>query len=84
MSKNYKNVKLTAGMVLAGLAGTASVSATHSAVAHASTVVASDQSKTNNTQAGEQKDSQKTLTFTTANAENSSKSKNEGGVLKVA
>ena len=79
MSKNYKNVKLTAGMVLAGLAGTASVSATHSAVAHASTVVASDQSKTNNTQAGEQKDSQKTLTFTTANAENSSKSKNEGG-----
>ena len=79
MLRNYKNVKLTAGMVLAGLASTASVSATHSAVAHASTVVASDQSKTNNTQAGEQKDSQKTLTFTTANAENNSKSKNGGG-----
>lgn len=72
MFKCYKNAKLTAGMLLAGLAGTVSVSAGHSVVAHASTVVANKSANTS----GTQKNNQKTLSFTTAKAESADKGKN--------
>lgn len=63
--KHFKNLELTAGAILAGLAGSSVASANHSATAHATTVVSNESSKTDT----KQNDGSKTLSITTAKAE---------------
>lgn len=72
--KHLKNFELTAGAILAGLAGSNVATANHSATAHATTVVSKDSSKTDT----KQNDGSKTLNITTAKAEADAKSKNGG------
>lgn len=75
--KHFKNLELTAGAILAGLAGSSVASANHSATAHASTVVSKDNAESKDKVT--QQDSSKTLSFTTAKAEVSAKNENGGG-----
>lgn len=72
--KHFKNLELTAGAILASLAGSSVVSANHSATAHASTVVSKDNAESKDKVT--QQDSSKTLSFTTAKAEVSAKNDN--------
>lgn len=64
--KHFKNLELTAGAILAGLAGSSLASANHSTTAHASTTVVSNESSKTDTK---QNDGSKTLSITTAKAE---------------
>lgn len=64
--KRFKNLELTAGAILAGLAGSSLASANHSTTAHASTTVVSNESSKTDTK---QNDGSKTLSITTAKAE---------------
>lgn len=64
--KHFKNFELTAGAILAGLAGSSLASANHSTTAHASTTVVSNESSKTDTK---QNDGSKTLSITTAKAE---------------
>lgn len=73
--KHFKNLELTAGAILAGLAGSSLASANHSTTAHATTVVSNESSKTDT----KQNDGSKTLNITTAKAEADAKSKNGEG-----
>ena len=73
--KHFKNLELTAGAILASLAGSSLVSANHSTTAHATTVVSNESSKTDT----KQNDGSKTLNITTAKAEADAKSKNGEG-----
>lgn len=73
--KHFKNFELTAGAILASLAGSSLASANHSTTAHASTVVSNESSKTDT----KQNDGSKTLNITTAKAEADAKSKNGEG-----
>ena len=74
--KHFKNLELTAGAILAGLAGSSLASANHSTTAHASTTVVSNESSKTDTK---QNDGSKTLNITTAKAEADAKSKNGEG-----
>lgn len=74
--KHFKNLELTAGAILAGLAGSSVVSANHSATAHASTVVSKDNAESKDKVT--QQDSSKTLSFTTAKADVNAKNENGG------
>lgn len=73
--KHFKNLELTAGAILASLAGSSLASANHSTTAHATTVVSNESSKTDT----KQNDGSKTLNITTAKAEADAKSKNGEG-----
>ena len=73
--KHFKNLELTAGAILASLAGSSLASANHSTTAHATTVVSNESSKIDT----KQNDGSKTLSITTAKAEADAKSKNGGG-----
>lgn len=63
--KHFKNLELTAGAILASLAGSSLASANHLTTAHATTVVSNESSKTDT----KQNDGSKTLSITTAKAE---------------
>lgn len=73
--KHFKNLELTAGAILASLAGSSLASANHSTTAHATTVVSNESSKTDT----KQNDGSKTLNIITAKAEADAKSKNGEG-----
>lgn len=78
--KHFKNLELTAGAILAGLAGSSVVSANHSAKAHASTtVISKDNTNAEDKSQATNKDESKTLSFSTASAEANAKNENGGG-----
>ena len=77
--KHFKNLELTAGAILASLAGSSLASANHSATAHASTtVVSKDNTNAEDKSQATKKDESKTLSFSTASAEANAKNVNRG------
>lgn len=79
--KHFKNLELTAGAILASLAGSSLASANHSATAHASTtVVSKDNTNAEDKSQATNKDESKTLSFSTASAEANAKNVNRGGM----
>lgn len=77
--KHFKNLELTAGAILASLAGSSLASANHSATAHASTtVVSKDNTNAEDKSQATNKDESKTLSFSTASAEANAKNVNQG------
>ena len=82
--KHFKNLELTAGAILAGLAGSSVASANHSATAHASTtVVSKDNTNAEDKSQATNKDESKTLSFSTASAEANAKNENVGSTSSL-